>query len=214
VTIATAGRESFFGDVVGEIMNLSRLGEIADSMWREIPNHHEKVKLDIHQVMPDHMHGIIILGHDELKFGEMRKSDVSHDPGRDVSHETRRDVQLNVPPLNSLNIPPRMHSHDEEIIHVPPEECTNVSLGVNFPDSALLYDPRKKRSIGRGISPPKGSLSVIIRTFKAAVTTWRKTMGSRNSNGTADFMRGFSGMRITCSMSAYTFTGTLLIGIG
>ncbi|MEX2116645.1 MAG: hypothetical protein WEB37_07150 [Bacteroidota bacterium] len=172
-------------------MELSRLGETADSMWREIPQHHQKVKLDIHQVMPDHMHGIIILGHDELKFEEMR----------DVSKDPRRDVQLNVPPLNPLNVPPlnplnvpplsplnvpplnplnvppQVHSHDEDDIHIPWDECTNVPLGVNFPDNALLYNPRKKRSIGKDISPPKDSLSVVIRTFKAAVTTWARNNG-------------------------------------
>jgi hypothetical protein len=150
VTIATGGMDCFFGNIVGGAMNLSPLGEIADRMWKEVPNHHANVKLDVHQVMPNHIHGIVILGHD-TGFG------------RDVHVDSRRDVQLNVPPLEQLN--------------VPPEQCTNVPLGINFPSDAQLYDPRKKRSIGRGISPAKESLSVIIRTYKAAVTTWARRNG-------------------------------------
>jgi REP element-mobilizing transposase RayT len=38
------------------------------------------------------------------------------------------------------------------------------------------HQPKIHR-IGNSISPVKGSLSVIIRTFKAAVTTWARANG-------------------------------------
>ncbi|MEX1138557.1 MAG: hypothetical protein WEB33_04915 [Bacteroidota bacterium] len=67
VTMGTGWRECFFGTVADDMMNLSRLGAAADAMWREIPNHHENVKLDIHQVMPNRVHGIVGFGESDWK---------------------------------------------------------------------------------------------------------------------------------------------------
>jgi REP-associated tyrosine transposase len=37
-------------------------GKIAQSCWREIPEHYPMVTLDAFVLMPDHVHGIIIIG--------------------------------------------------------------------------------------------------------------------------------------------------------
>ncbi len=42
-------------------MNLSSLGVIADILWHEIPNHSKFVELGDFVVMPNHIHGILIL---------------------------------------------------------------------------------------------------------------------------------------------------------
>jgi putative transposase len=42
-------------------MELSETGEIVEKMWFEIPNHHEYVELGEFVVMPNHVHGIILL---------------------------------------------------------------------------------------------------------------------------------------------------------
>lgn len=42
-------------------MQLSEIGEIARLYWMEIPNHFSFVKLDAFVVMPNHVHGIIII---------------------------------------------------------------------------------------------------------------------------------------------------------
>jgi len=42
------------------------MGVIADILWHEIPNHANNVELDAFVVMPNHIHGIIILNeHDQ-----------------------------------------------------------------------------------------------------------------------------------------------------
>jgi len=61
VTICTQGRACFFGDVAGEKMELTRIGEIAERYWNEIPQHFPFVKLDQYVVMPNHVHGIIVI---------------------------------------------------------------------------------------------------------------------------------------------------------
>jgi REP element-mobilizing transposase RayT len=66
VTICTANRELFFGDIMDDKMRLSPVGIIADIMWHEIKNHAKNVELDVFQVMPNHIHGIIVLnGHND-----------------------------------------------------------------------------------------------------------------------------------------------------
>ena len=40
-------------------IQLSEIGQIADTYWNEIPEHFPNVKLDAFQIMPDHIHGII-----------------------------------------------------------------------------------------------------------------------------------------------------------
>jgi len=61
ITICTKDRKHFFGKIDSEKMELSATGEIAEKMWYEIPNHHEYVELGGFVVMPNHVHGIILL---------------------------------------------------------------------------------------------------------------------------------------------------------
>lgn len=59
VTICTAHRQCFFGEVENGEMRLSNLGKIAQQFWNEIPNHFPFVLLGEYVVMPNHIHGIL-----------------------------------------------------------------------------------------------------------------------------------------------------------
>lgn len=61
ITICTHGREHFFGAIKNGKMILSEIGKIAERYWREIPDHFSTVRLDEFIVMPNHVHGIIII---------------------------------------------------------------------------------------------------------------------------------------------------------
>lgn len=61
ITICTAGRECIFGKIVNDKMELSRVGILADIFWHTIPRHIQRVELGDFVVMPNHMHGILIL---------------------------------------------------------------------------------------------------------------------------------------------------------
>ena len=96
VTICTHSHKCVLGEIIQGGMQLNIVGKIVEKCWREIPKHYPNVELDEYIIMPNQIHGIIIL----------------HDHGRDVQ----------------LNVPTRL-------------------------------------------SPRRWTLSVIIRTFKGAVTT-------------------------------------------
>ncbi len=61
ITICTADKNHYFGEIENDKMILSPLGVIADILWYEIKNHHKNVELGEFIIMPNHIHGIIIL---------------------------------------------------------------------------------------------------------------------------------------------------------
>lgn len=61
VTICTQNREHFFGEITKGKMELSEIGKMAEKYWIEIPVHFPFVKLDTFIIMPNHVHGIIII---------------------------------------------------------------------------------------------------------------------------------------------------------
>ena len=126
VTICTHNKENVFGKIVDGEVHLSDVGEIAHKCWIEIPNHFYYVNSDVHVIMPNHVHSIIIIN---------KKEDI---PGDNF---TRKDIQLNVP-------------------------TEKIKINVS--------------AISAKISPRQGTLSVIVRTYKAAVTTECRRYGYSN----------------------------------
>lgn len=61
ITICTKNREHFFGECKNDKMKLSTIGAIVQGFWYDIPKHFLHAELDVFQVMPNHIHGILIL---------------------------------------------------------------------------------------------------------------------------------------------------------
>ena len=61
VTICTANRRQYFGEVVNGEMFLNSIGEIIKHFWTEIPDHFGNVSIDTFMVMPNYIHGIIYI---------------------------------------------------------------------------------------------------------------------------------------------------------
>jgi REP element-mobilizing transposase RayT len=76
ITICTKDREPFFGRIINNKIKLSSIGEIVEQFWKEIPEHYENVSLDEYIIMPDHMHGIIIINESHDHYGNARCRDV------------------------------------------------------------------------------------------------------------------------------------------
>jgi putative transposase len=111
ITICTKDRRNRFGTVREGIMQMSSVGRIVQKCWNLLPVHFPNVQVDAFMVMPNHVHGIVVILDDPPDFKSLSRGG---------------GVHLNTPTGG-------YYSH---------------------------------------ISPRSGSLSVIIRTFKAAVTTW------------------------------------------
>ena len=59
ITIKTAEKRHYFGHVSEGIVNLSKVGKIADDLWTKIPHHAKNIELGEYIVMPNHIHGIM-----------------------------------------------------------------------------------------------------------------------------------------------------------
>ncbi len=119
VTVCTKRHIPFFGKVIEGRVELSKFGKMVSQMWIEIPNHHLGVSLDEFVIMPNHIHGVIILAPE--KQGDSKSKSV----------ETLHATSL--------------------------QSCKDEKMAK--------------------ISPRRGSLAVIIRSYKSAVTRWAHQNG-------------------------------------
>jgi REP element-mobilizing transposase RayT len=61
ITICTKARQYLFGNVINGEIKLNYLGQIAFNCWQEIPEHFPNIELDTFVVMPNHLHGILLI---------------------------------------------------------------------------------------------------------------------------------------------------------
>jgi REP element-mobilizing transposase RayT len=61
VTMVTQARACLFAKIVDGSVVLNDFGKIADECWRAIPDHFAHVELGAFVVMPNHVHGIIVI---------------------------------------------------------------------------------------------------------------------------------------------------------
>jgi REP element-mobilizing transposase RayT len=71
-TICIKNHQCILGEVAEDSINLNALGSIADKCWRWIGEHFDFIVLDQYIIMPNHMHGIIILKDDYGSRGGSR----------------------------------------------------------------------------------------------------------------------------------------------
>ena len=95
VTICTQNRECWFGNVVNGLMDSSPIGHIANSCWHEIPNHFPFVVLGAHIVMPNHVHGMVIID----------KPDDGQNDGRNVGTQNFASLQPGAAPSSKCKKP-------------------------------------------------------------------------------------------------------------
>jgi putative transposase len=61
ITIVAQDRACLFGEVVDGAMHLSEVGQIVSESWQWLAAQYEYVRLDAWVVMPNHLHGIIVI---------------------------------------------------------------------------------------------------------------------------------------------------------
>jgi putative transposase len=61
VTVCTQDRACLFGDVAGDTVCLNTAGQLAATLWSAMPTRFPEIELDAFVVMPNHVHGVIVL---------------------------------------------------------------------------------------------------------------------------------------------------------
>jgi putative transposase len=74
VTICTHQKACLFGSVKMVSVVLNAYGDIADECWQAIPLHFPHVELDSYIVMPNHIHGILVVEAEGAALGVIVQS--------------------------------------------------------------------------------------------------------------------------------------------
>ena len=64
VTICTKDRINYFGEIANGEMILNEFGKIAENQWIWLQTQYDYVILDEFKIMPNHVHGILIIAND------------------------------------------------------------------------------------------------------------------------------------------------------
>ncbi len=148
-------------------LELTSIGEIAQQYWREIPDHFPHVLLDEYVFMPDHIHGIIII---RKRFNEIvDKINTKPDFG-----SYRRSI---VGTFHGCNVG-RFHGCNVGTFHETSLQWTHdTSTKSNNTKNNKQKKSRKKYM--SSISPKRGSLPVIMRSYTGSVKRWCNKNGAR-----------------------------------
>jgi putative transposase len=62
ITICSCDRLCVFAEIVAGVIDLTQIEGIVTARWEAIPEHFATAELDAFVVMPNHLHGIVVLG--------------------------------------------------------------------------------------------------------------------------------------------------------
>ncbi|MFA4835623.1 MAG: transposase [Dehalococcoidia bacterium] len=69
ITVCTQGRECLFGECANGKFNFNEAGRMVEAVWNELPIRFPDIETDTFVVMPNHIHGIIMI-HSETRRGD------------------------------------------------------------------------------------------------------------------------------------------------
>jgi len=97
VTICIKNREYVFGDVIDGRMVLNDLGKLAHESWQEIPIHFPDIEIDQFVIMPNHVHGIVVIENiDDFIVGDRYICPLQQNPSQ------KKDIKRNVMKLPTI----------------------------------------------------------------------------------------------------------------
>ncbi len=145
VTICCQGRESRFGENVTGEMRLNEVGLMVKGVWKEIPAYYAGVAVDDFVVMPNHIHGIILLTN--------RQSDA-------VGVGPRADPDAHVEPGRPQGVAPTKMAN---------QQSTTVGVGPRADPDAHV-EPGRPSGQPQGVAPTKMALWDVVHRFKSLTT--------------------------------------------
>ena len=130
VTICTHNRQCFFGEISNGKMELSEMGKTATIYWMEIPDHFPFVNLGAFVVMPNHIHGIVVI--DKPQTVNAPIPDPVETPNLGVStNDVTNDVANGVTNMNDKNNDPWKPGTLGVIINQYKRKCTIESRKID-----------------------------------------------------------------------------------
>jgi putative transposase len=91
ITVCTQDRDCLFGNVVNGQMQLNEEGRIVQTVWNGLPHFYENIELDAFMIMPNHLHGVILL---HAGVGAIHESPLQSKPATSTHAADRRRMLL------------------------------------------------------------------------------------------------------------------------
>ncbi|MEJ5315578.1 MAG: hypothetical protein WHS63_01080 [Tenuifilum sp.] len=150
ITICTKNREHIFGEIHNGTMHLSPMGVLADVLWHEIPHHFANLELGAFVVMPNHIHGIIILNNNN-------NNDI------DIDNDNNDNDNDNVETRHALSLQSQQPQRSQQ-----PQSTQSTQQW----EQTIA----QKRFQNQG----KNTISSIVGAYKSAVTKHANRLGLPN----------------------------------
>jgi putative transposase len=160
ITICTKDREFYFGEIAGGKMHYSDIGKIANQYWVEIPDHFPFITLDEFVVMPNHIHGILIINKNNTVV------DTLHCSVSTTNRRSRTPIGETPNPIMSAISPKR--GSLGSVIRSFKSACT-TTINEQYPESRFRWLPRFHDSIIRDDQ----SLQRIRQYIKNNPSNWK-----------------------------------------
>ena len=150
VTICTQNRKCMFGEIKNGKMILNDGGAIVKKYWNEIPKHYPIVILDEFVVMPNHVHGMIIINRDNVGANYYSPKNVG------VNDYLPKNVGTND------NSPKNITTND------------NLSRNIGANDNSPLRINGTSNSVGAIVRGFKIGVTKWFRTNSDDIVVWQK----------------------------------------
>lgn len=180
VTICVQNHECLFGKISDGNMILNDAGKMIQNVWDDIP-HHYGVEIDAFQIMPNHIHGIILINNDVMSDtgnSNMFITDVVSSTG---------GIIVGADPRVCPNIDTNIKSSEIGIpLSVFPNAVENIGQQNNI--NGKNGQPHHKNGQPQGVAPTATktlSLSDVVHRFKT-ITKKKYTDGIKQ-NGWKSF---------------------------
>jgi REP element-mobilizing transposase RayT len=152
VTILTDARILFLGQIFHDKMHLSPIGKIVKTNWMRLAKHFACISLDEFVIMPDHLHGILIIN-----------SKINYN--NDITKNNEKSLLA-----STLELYNKKKCKDS-ISHVPSDRCSG-KVEISQVKNILFQGQETKGGITKNHNPmiSKDSLSYYLRWFKGKST--------------------------------------------
>lgn len=121
LTICTKNRKHYFGEIVDSKMDLNAIGILTENFWKKIPEYSPYVSLDAFVIMPNHMHGILVIDEPHVETPKLGVSTNKHWKSGTIGviiNQFKRICTINARKINpDFAWQPRFYDHiirDEE----------------------------------------------------------------------------------------------------
>lgn len=157
LTICTDDRRHWFGRIADGVMHPSPIGELAQQCWDAIPQHMPHVDVGEFVVMPNHVHGIVVIRERLVDVrGDVRGVGARHD----------------APGMRAVDTPGIANNTSDS---TPDDPGTEMPGGDPYAADAHGQHTRARHDAPLRDTPkppgiPRGALGQIVASYKSAVT--------------------------------------------